>query len=318
MARPIPSLTALHVFSVAGKHQSFSSAAAELYVTQGAVSRQIRLLEDELGVQLFTRLSRRVELTTAGQRFWLEVQQIFSALEEATSNIRTQEFKTTLKLRVMPSVGTFWLMPRLADFTQLHPDIEIRVISSIDAVDLHAREIDIAIHVGALPGRSYDARLPRIELIMTSDWRGILSEELFPDVLVPVYSPLLCAEQAIQDAQDILNFPLIHTSSRPNAWPDWVHYMGLSEPSVPRQLEYGHFFMSLAAAQQGRGVALIPSVLVAGALRPDMIVAERLKVKSAGEYYVLTLHDRSEERAIKLFREWIQNQAQRSARAMLV
>lgn len=314
MSRLLPSLSALRVFEVAGRLQSFANAALELNVTQGAVSRQIRALEEELGVKLFTRLTRRVQLTDAGRKYLTEVQSAFDHLQQATLRMRTRDTHTILTISVLPSVGSFWLMPRLAGFTQRYPDIETRIISSIGPVDLHSREIDVAIRVGALPGRHYDPLMPRVDLEMVTDWRGVLAEKLVPDVLVPVYSPELLAQDGpSDDPNEILNLPLIHTSSRPHAWPDWIRSHGLPPLLAPRENEYGHFFMSLEAAREGQGVAIVPDILLSDATSRGLVVSSRCQVQSAGEYYVLSLSERCEEREIRLFREWMQEQIHSTA-----
>ena len=309
MSRSLPSLTALKVFEVAGRLESFSKAAIELNLTQGAVSRQIRALEDELRVRLFVRLTRQVQLTPTGEKYLVEVQTAFRTIEQATSRARDLRAREVLTISVLPSVGSFWLMPRLARFSQRYPDIETRIVSSIDPVNLHSRETDVAIRVGALPGRRYDTHMARVDLTMVVDWRGILAEELAPDVLVPVLSPLLVdAERARSDPAAILQLPLIHTTSRANAWTDWMRAFKLAAPYQARRLEYGHFFMSLEAAREGEGVALIPDLLLRGTASNLLVTAEGCKVRSAGEYYVLSLNERSNEPAIEAFRSWAQEE----------
>lgn len=313
MSRTLPSLTALRVFEVAGRLESFSSAAVELNITQGAVSRQIRALEDELEIRLFTRLTRRVQLTEIGERYLAEVQAALNQIEQATTRVRSRQKRAVLTISVLPSVGSFWLMSRLAHFSQRHPDIETRIISSIDPVNLHAREADVAIRVGALPGRCYEQPMPRVDLTMVIDWRGVLAEELAPDVLVPVYSPRLTQDAQVEtDPRRIRGLPLIHTTSRTNAWPDWARAHGLPPLAPSRRMEYGHFFMSLEAAREGEGVALVPDLLLTGSAAQGLVVAHACRVRSAAEYYLLTLNERSNERSIQAFRRWVQEEMQKT------
>ncbi|MGB6104302.1 MAG: LysR substrate-binding domain-containing protein [Pusillimonas sp.] len=309
MTRPLPSLISLRVFEVAGRLQSFSKAAEELNVTQGAVSRQIRALEDELGVKLFTRLTRRVELTDDARRYLVEVQAAFRQMEKATAWICSHQERHVLHINVLPSIGSYWLMPRLATFTQRHPNIETRINSSIEPADLHSHGTEIAIRVGPKPGASYDPRLPGIDLTMTIDWRDVLAEELAPDVLVPIYSPDILEPSARLDEPSIFqNLPLIHTTSRPDAWAGWMKTYGLSElPATPR-IEYGHFFMSLHAAQQGLGIALIPDIVLANIDTKGLHIAREYKARSAGEYYMLSLKSRANDYPIYAFREWTKEQ----------
>lgn len=309
MSYSLPSLTALRVFEVAGRLQSFSNAAVELNVTQGAVSRQIRLLEDELGIKLFERMTRRIVLTDAGRKYLADVQAAMAQIEYSTASLLTGGSRKKLVISVLPSIGSYWLMPRLAHFTERHPDIETRIISSIGPVDLHAREADVAIRVGALPGKQYPPDAPKVDLTMVPDWRGVLADELAPDMLVPVITAALNKPVShFRQARDVIDFPLIHTSSRPNAWPGWLSAFGLSAHSVPRRYEYGHFFMSLEAAREGRGIAAVPDILLTEANMRDIIPLTRFRIASAGEYYLLSLAERSREREIRLFRDWMQEQ----------
>ncbi|WBY02388.1 LysR substrate-binding domain-containing protein [Ramlibacter tataouinensis] len=314
MSRALPSLTALKVFEVAGRLRSFSKAAAEMNITQGAVSRQIRALEDELRVRLFVRLTRQVQLSPAGEKYLAEVQAAFRTLEQATAKVREQRTRSILTISVLPSVGSFWLMPRLARFSQRHPEIETRVISSIEPVNLHGGEVDVAIRVGALPGRRYDVDVPRVDLTMMVDWRGVLAEELAPDTLVPVFSPSLTDDpRAVSEPAVIQQLPLIHTTSRPHAWPDWMRACGLAPTNAPRTLEYGHFFMSMEAARQREGVAIVPDILLSGSASQGLVAATGCKVRSAGEYYLLSLNERCNERAISTFRDWAQQEMTKHA-----
>jgi LysR family glycine cleavage system transcriptional activator len=305
----LPSLTALRFFEVAGRHQSFSSAAVELHVTQGAVSRQIRVLEDELGIKLFVRQPRRVDLTDAGRAYLTDVQSALSQIARSTVAIAKRGVKKKLVVSVLPSIGSYWLMPRLAHFTERYPDIEIRIISSIGPVDLHSREADVAIRVGALPGKKYPRAAARVDLTMVMEWRGVVADELAPDVLVPVMSTSLGRPVSeMSSPSDVIRSPLIHTSTRPHAWPDWLSAYGLTHRSNASRRDYGHFFMSLEAAREGKGIALVPDILLKDFSLRGMLPLTEFKVPSAGEYYLLSLGERSNEREIWLFREWIQEQ----------
>lgn len=311
MNNRLPSLVALRFFEAAGRLQSFSKAALELHVTQGAVSRQIRALENELGIKLFIRLTRKVELTEAGRKYLDEVSEAFLKIRSATDQLRYHQEHAILHISVLPSVGTAWVMPRLGSFTREYPNIETRISSSIEPANLHAGGVDVAIRVGPKPGHRYTKEMPAIDLEMTTDWRGILAEELVPDVLVPVYSPNILEEGAhLDDVRIFQNLPLIHTSSRSDAWTGWMRTHGLAElPATPR-IEYGHFFMSLDAARQGLGVALIPELVLANSDTRGLYWAENYKVRSAGEYYLLSLAQRGEEYPMAAFRKWVRQQFQ--------
>ncbi|WP_025518227.1 LysR substrate-binding domain-containing protein [Bordetella trematum] len=309
MHKPLPSLIALRFFEAAGRLQSFSNAALELHVTQGAVSRQIRALEEELNAKLFNRLTRKVELTDAGRNYLADVDAAFARLRAGTERLKAQQEHTTLRISVLPSIGSSWLMPRLGSFTREYPYIEIRISSSIEPANLQTGAADIAIRVGAKPGQRYDANLPQIDLVMTEDWRDVLAEELIEDVLVPVYSPNILETNARLDDEGLFHtLPLIHTTSRSDAWNGWMKAFNLHEmPATPR-IEYGHFFMSLDAARQGLGVALIPEVIFRSSNTQGLHCATRYRTRSAGEYYMLSLSRRAESHHISVFRDWVRKQ----------
>jgi LysR family glycine cleavage system transcriptional activator len=310
MRRSIPSLSALQAFESAGRLSSFSSAAIELCVTQGAVSRQIRLLEDDLLVKLFVRMTRRVELTDAGRAYLREIQFALDHIERATIKLQGQQQHTVLTIGVLPSVASFWLMPRLASFSKAHPNIETRIVTSIRAADLQSGGTDVAIRVGALPGTHHDRNQPRIELEMLTDWHGVRADFLFPDILVPVCSPLLTDKlDAIKAPSDLLKFPLIHTSTRAHAWSDWLKAEGQDPTHAVKAIDYGHFFMAIEAARAGEGIAIVPKILLSSQSLAGLVIPPMPRIQSAGEYYLLVLEDRSDDPSIATFRQWILDEA---------
>lgn len=316
MSKLLPSLISIRFFEVAGRLQSFSNAAIELHVTQGAVSRQIRALEEELGIKLFNRLTRKVELTEAGRRYLSEVTDAFGMLRAATERLRAHQEHAVLKISTLPSLGSLWLMPRLGLFTREYPNIEARISSSIEPINLHAGEADVAIRVGLTPGQEFDRSAPAVDLIMTDEWRGVLAERLCPDVLVPVYSPNILEVDAHLDDDAVFHtLPLIHTSSRADAWIGWAkHYRLKDLPATPR-IEFGHFFMSLDAARQGLGVAIIPEVILESANLSGLHCAFQYKARSAGDYYLLSLAQSAERPHVAAFRSWVKMEFRKIGRA---
>lgn len=304
--RRLPPLNALRGFEAAARHLSFTKAADELHVTQGAVSRQIRDLETYLGQPVFRRMTRRVELTSEGERFYRVVEDVFDELERAAGKFRTSSSSKTLTVSVLPTIASLWLMPRLHSFTQAAGGVDVRIVSSIEPANLLAHEADIAIRVGRLPGRRYERAQPRIELDMVANWSGVHADELFPDVLVPVCAHAL--SESTQGTPDgIAGLRLIHTSTRRYAWPDWLRAQGVrlgGRDGSP--LEFGHFFMSLEAARKGEGVAIVPDVILAhyeGAA--DLAVPVRAGLPSAGEYYLLIHETRLQDPKVQAFRTWL-------------
>jgi len=302
-----PPLLALRAFEASARHMSFTLAAAELFLTQGAISRQIRTLEDFLGQKMFNRYTRRIELTPAGEEYYRAVQQALGDIEAATRHIMQEHEHRVITVNVLPTFGIGWLMPRLGAFSETYPHIDVRLVSSIEPVNFQAGEVDVAIRVGQLPGAKYRAGQPRIELEMVKSWKGVSAEYLFPDVLVPLISrKLLSQGKEIRTVQDLLHYRLIHTASRKHAWPDWLAAHGVRLGSRGESLHFGHFFMGLRAAQNCKGVAIVPEIVLdsfgAGA---DLIRPFPPDIESAGSYYLLTAETGLKDRAIQVFRNWL-------------
>jgi len=167
--------------------------------------------------------------------------------------------------------------------------------------------------VGKLPGRHYRRGLPGIDLVMTERWDGIEADHLFDDVLVPVIARKLLGQgAAIATAHDLLKYSLVHTASRQNAWRDWLATQGIEHRSREVSAEYGHFFIALQAAQDCKGIAILPRKLFEtyAERATDLVVAFEADVPSAGEYYMLTHESRIDNAAVRKFRKWVLLMAQ--------
>ncbi|WP_211462766.1 LysR substrate-binding domain-containing protein [Collimonas silvisoli] len=311
MKRALPPLLALRAFEAAARGMSFTNAALELNVTQSAISRQVRTLEDYLQRKLFTRLTRKIELTEEGKAYYQAVGKMFAELEEATALAKGRRARTVLTISVLPTVASFLLTPRLSSFWQSNKDIEVRIISSTEPVNFHTQQIDMAIKVGPLPGKRYHARRPRIGGEMAQEWRDVRADLLFPNILATVCSKLLIeSKQPLTSLSDLAHYRLIHTMTQRYAWQDWLSAHDVHFDPLKNAINCGQYFMSLQAARDGQGIALVPSILV-DSFDPNGDLARPFpaKLASAGEYYLLTPKARYEERAIKRFREWILAQA---------
>ncbi len=306
----LPPLLALRAFEASARHLSFTKAGTELHLTQGAISRQIRLLESFLGHKLFVRLTRKIEMTHAGQEYFESVQEALTIISHATRRA-VRDTHRVLTLDVLPTLATHWLMPKLAHFTERHRDIEVRLISSIEPVDVHNEEADIAIRVGKVPGTRYDRSAPRIDLDMTDNWKGLYIEYLFPDVLIPVVSPQLINDVGpIDTPDDLLQYRLINTASRRYAWTDWLACHGLQQPVDAHALDFGHFFMALQAARDGKGVAIVPQVIFENYEgRSELVAPFPGGMQSAGAYYLLARESALQDEAIRLLCEWLTEEA---------
>lgn len=285
---------------------SFTLAADELCITQGAVSRHVKNLEEHFRLKLFNRLTREIELTEEGMLLFKAVGKSFDHIEDAARSIHKTKPVRGLILNILPTLASTWLMPRLVRFTQTHQNIEVRLVTSIDPVAFDRDKVDVAIRVGKLPGQRSRERAPRIDLIMTQDWKGLASHRLFPDILVPVCRPDILKSPMPVRPSELAALPLIHTDSRAHAWEDWFGALDIPYRPASRVLHFGHFFMSVRAAMEGKGIALVPDVLVEEDIAAGrLVVPVEDRVSSDGDYFLLYRKDRSKDRAISAFREWL-------------
>lgn len=311
--RKFPSLNALHTFEVAARNLSFSAAAEELNVTQAAVSRQIRALENDLGVQLFHRLTRAVELTEEGEFLYPTLSDAFYQIENATARIWGNKGSGVLTISVLPTFSVKWLMPRLMDFSDLNPNVEVRLINSIKPIDFEREEVDLAIRVGNTSLLSDSSAKPRIDLTITRSWEGLQVAELMDDELVAVASPAYAAEFGeVHREQDLAGMTLLHMATRQNAWADFFRALGWSGSAAEDGHAYGHFFMSIQAAYEGRGIALVPEVLVGSDLKSGNLVKMIPEtVLSAGRYYLVGRKRTWQQQKVRTFRRWLLAEVQK-------
>jgi len=253
-AHRLPNLTTLRAFEAAARHQSFSKAADELYVTHGAVSHQIRGLEEELQTTLFARTGKRVVLTEAGERYALQVRDALRTLVEATTNVRNGGRGQRLVVSVLPSLASRWLMPRIGRFIERHPEIDIEVRASAEYADFARGEVDIGMRHGKGP------------------YPGLYTETLVRDVYFPACSPLLKGGRLPTSPREMLSYRLLQ-SSGDEPWRLWFDAAGLKdvpEPQHgPRYMDSSHL---LDAAIRGQGIALVRSSLAADDLRDGRLV----------------------------------------------
>lgn len=306
MKRSLPPLMSLRAFEVAARHMSFTVAADELCITQSAVSRHIKNLEEHYRLKLFDRLTREIALTEEGALLFIAVQKAFDQIDVVSRTLTKTKPARGLILNILPTLASTWLMPRLVRFTQMHQNVEVRLITSIEPVAFDRDKVDVAIRVGKLPAQRHKDGAPRIDLVMTNEWKGLGADKLFPDVLVPVCRPDLLKDQRPIKPAALSFLPLIHTDSRAHAWEDWFGALNVAYQPSARVLHFGHFFMSVRAAMDGKGVALVPNVLVSDDIQAGrLIVAVTERVSSDGDYYLLYKKERAKDRAIAVFREWL-------------
>jgi LysR family transcriptional regulator, glycine cleavage system transcriptional activator len=312
----LPPLNALRGFDAAARHLSFTRASEELHLTQGAISRQVRQLEQFIGKPLFRRMTRRIELTRDGVAFHEVVARALADIAAGTAAMRAAGPARHLTVSVLPTLSALWLMPRLHDFTSRHPHVEVTTTTSIEPADLRSNDAVVAaIRVGRLPGRRYARKSPRIALEMVTNWQGVSADELFPDVLVPICDQALLQGRSSVDPADLLGRSLIQTSTRPDGWVDWFRAHGVRLQAAPKfDYAFGHFFMSIDAARRGLGIALVPHVIWATLpARGGLVVAVQPpvdeEVSSAGSYCLLIREEHRDRDFVREFRKWIFGEA---------
>ena len=288
--RLLPSLTALRTFEAVARCMSFTEAAGELNVTQSAASRQVRILEDYVGGPLFMRTRGRLELTEEGRVYAAELKDALDRMEFAT--LQAMAFERgggVLRVGVLPTFGTRWLIPRLSRFAKAHPKITLNLTAGDGTVDFSAQGIDLAIRFG--DGQWPDAVSYRLGL--REDMVVVCSPELLERGITP------------DDPASLRDHVLLQHTTRPLAWAQWLRDAGLADldPDGP---SFEHFFMLIQAAVAGLGVALLPRFLIDDELRTGalMVPFARNTIYDGG-YYLICPTARRDLSKIRAFRDWL-------------
>ena len=284
----MPPLGALHAFEAAARLLSFKAAAEELHVTPGAVSQQIKLLEDRLGAQLFTRRARSIELTDAGRLLLSPAQQAFRMLADAVARIRASDGAQVLTVSLLPSFAALWLVPRLGTFRVRCPDVDVRISATPKVADLERDDVDIAVRCGL------------------GNYPGLHVEHLLAEDLFPVCSPRL--RKGLKKPADLAHHTLLHDETR-TEWALWLQAIGLPDLAATRGPSFSLWELALQAAVAGQGVALGRSALVTPYLESGQLVRPfQISTPSAFAYYVVCLPQRAQEPKIAAFRAWLQDE----------
>jgi LysR family glycine cleavage system transcriptional activator len=287
-------LNALRVFDAAARHGRFDAAASELSITPGAVSRQIKALEAELGLRLFDRFNRAVRLTEAGSRLAGGVGAGLSTIEEAVERIRRRG-DGPLVVSVLHSLAARWLVPRLHSFHERYPAADILISASDRAVDL-VREADLAIRYGPGPYPGLDAR------------------RLARSVMFPVCSPrLLEADPPLKAPADLARAVLLQETNLLAGEPDWVDWLaaaGVAGVDAAKGPRFSNTYLTLEAAMSGRGVAFVHGILALDDLTAGRLVRPfSQSVASPFDYWTVCLPERANDPTLRRFRDWLDAQA---------
>lgn len=297
MRNKIPSLQALVCFETAARHQSYTRAAQELALTQGAVSRQLAALEAFLGVALFRRTRHGVALTERGAEYAAQIAPRLQALEQDTLDVMsTQGSGGGIHLAAVPTFATRWLIPRLPELAALHPDITVHIETRTRAFMFADTPFDAALYAGSAE--------------QMSNWAGTRSLRLLSEDVVPVCSPKFLGAQQTLTPQAIAQLPLLQQSTRPTGWRQWFDAVGVAAPLALSGPRYELFSMTAAAAAQGLGLALLPRLLIEAELqRGELVVACERPVRGERAYYLVTPERADERPVMKTFLTWLQQAA---------
>jgi len=290
----VPSTGELVAFVSAAQHGSFTRAANELNLTQGAVSRQIRQLEQQLGVTLFERVRQRIILTDVGKLYLDRVQKALDELAAATRQVVTfGDGNSIINLAVLPAFGARWLIPRLPDFQEKYPDIVVHLTTRKRPVDFAVEPFDAAISHGS-PIRP-----------------GTVAHHLMDDDMLPVCSPRLRDREPIHVPADLASFPLLHQTSRPTRWAEWMVQAGADVKGPLPGPIYENSAMIARAAVAGLGIALLPRFLVEEELATQrLVVLFDTFLHAKASYFLIIPEARASSRAIRLFADWLIAEAQ--------
>ena len=311
----LPPLNALRVFEAAARHLSFKEAANELSITQAAVSHQVKSLEEYLGVELFRRAGRGVQLTEAARAALPRLRDGFDALAAAVESIRERGAETDLQITAPPVFAARWLMPRLADFSRREPAIDVKVVASSKMVDAGA--LDSAALVSNLDLRS-DTSGVEIHL-GSGDYPGYRADRLFSVSTTVVASPeLVAGSPPLREPADLAHHMLLHDDAMDlvahgNAWQKWLEAAGVENAvDGSRGPHFSSNILSLEAASQKLGVALALRPLVDADIASQRLVAPfKIELKPRSAYYLVCPEVIADRPAVSAFRKWLLEQAKK-------
>jgi len=293
MRRTIPSTMALICFEAAARYQNFTQAAQDVNLTQSAVSRQINLLEELLGQQLFERIRQRVKLTDAGQHYLLQIQPLLETLEIAT--IRMPEFQTMrggINIGTYPTLGSRWLLKYLMNFSTEFPNINTNTITYLDNKQFDHNMIDIGIVQGDPP------------------WPGCQHDYLMSEELAAVISPKLLDNQAISE-NTLSSYRLLQHTTRPQSWDIWCQSSNVKRPNSQNALYFSQFEMIIEATVSGHGITILPVILIERELADQRLVLAHPHIaKPESAYYLISPSVKANTKKVQTFRNWLLSQTQ--------
>ena len=295
----LPPLNNLKAFDAAARHESFTRAAEELCVTQGAVSQQVKALEAALGIKLFNRERQRLIITEAGRYYLTIVRDALDRIALGTERLLQRQNAGVLTVSTSPDFAAKWLVHRLGNFAEAHSDIDLRVSATLHHVDFAREEVDLAVRHG------------------DGNWPGLDTVQLSAEQLFAVCSPkLLLGRRKLGKPADILKFPLIHLDSRAD-WTKWLRTVGINDAEVTHGPVLNRASMVIDAAIDGQGIALARTTLAAWDLINGRLVrpfTEALRLSKT--YWIVCPRATSNMPKIATFRNWVLTEATEDARRL--
>lgn len=296
MRRKLPSNQALSCFEAAARHQSFTRAAQELALTQGAVSRQVAALEEFVGVPLFKRGQHGMVLTLAGQDYARQIQKCLDTLERDTVDLMGRQGRgDVVKLATVPTFATRWLIPRLPLLAQEQPELLVHLETSTRPFIFANTGFDAALYAGT-PAQ-------------VQQWAGTRADFLLQEEVLPVCSPALLANGPLTP-EALASMPLLQQTTRPEAWRQWFDAQHVDAPRAMAGSRYELFSMVSVAAAHGLGVALMPALLIQAELAAGTLVVACHRPLQGQRAYYLVQPEAQVRPAVALLRDWLLRQVQ--------
>ncbi|MCF8485182.1 MAG: LysR family transcriptional regulator [Rhodobacteraceae bacterium] len=287
--RLLPSMPSLVALEAVDRLGTASAAAAELSLTQGAVSRALQALEGQLGVQLLIRDRQRLRLTPAAQDYVRQIRAGLAAISQASLRLRTNPGGGSLSLAILPAFGVQWLAPKLPEFARANPGVTVNLSTRLRPFDFAVEAFDAAIHFGR------------------ADWPGADHLLLMDEVVLPVCAPGLLP-QPLRGPEDLLSLPLLQIEGRPNAWGRYLAVQGVPGQRPPGMV-FDQFATMTQGALHGLGVALLPVFLIEEALaNGSLIPAWPARGRGLGSYYLVWPRDMPPRAPLVAFCDWIKGQ----------
>ncbi len=285
------SLNSLATFEAAARHQSYSLAATELHITHSAISQQMRLLEESLGVTLFERKGRQMQLTAEGTQLFKQIQPALRQIRRALGQVNSDKRASEIRVATLQSFATFWLLPRLGKFQAQHPNLSIHIQASLGVVNLDRTHIDIAIRFGF------------------GQWEGCDAEKLLDDVIYPVCSPDFNGGRFPTTPKQLRNYRILSVENG-REWQIWSKEAGIDIASFKHESHHSDSNLMLTAAKAGQGIAVARHSLVASELASGNLVRLfDLQARSDYHYYLVTSTGVKKSAALLSFEKWLKAEA---------